>query len=160
MNWRIARPSLKEPRSRKDWTLHPVLANTEPLWPLAVYFALVVVTAGGMVGLSYVLGQRLRDRATGQPYESGIAVADDSARRPVSVHYYRVAILFVIFDLEAAFIFAWAVCVRQAGWAGYVEIAVFIAVLLAGLLYVVRQGALNWGPKTGANAENAEKDRK
>jgi NADH-quinone oxidoreductase subunit A len=50
--------------------------------------------------------------------------------------------------------------VRQAGWAGYVEIAVFIAVLLAGLLYVVRQGALNWGPKTGANAENAEKDRK
>jgi NADH-quinone oxidoreductase subunit A len=138
-----------------------VLANTEPLWPLAVYIALVVVTAGGMVGLSYVLGQRHSARATGQPYESGIAVADDSARRPVTVHYYRVAILFVIFDLEAAFIFAWAVCVRQAGWAGYTEIAVFIAVLLVGLLYIVRQGALNWGPKTGATAEdakNAEKD--
>ena len=127
--------------------MHLLLANTEPLWPLVVYFALVVVTAGGMVGLSYVLGGRRRDRATGQPYESGIAVADDSARRPVHIHYYRVAILFVIFDLEAAFIFAWAVCVRQAGWAGYIEIAVFIAVLLAGLLYVVRQGALNWGPK-------------
>jgi NADH-quinone oxidoreductase subunit A len=141
--------------------LHLVLANAEPLWPLAIYIALVVVTAGGMVALSYVLGQRHRDRATGQPYESGIAVADDSARRPVAVHYYRVAILFVIFDLEAAFIFAWAVCVRQAGWAGYAEIAVFIAVLLVGLLYVVRQGTLDWGPKTGATAEdakNAEKD--
>ena len=124
--------------------MHLVLATTEPLWPLAAYFALAVVTAGGMVGLSYVLGQRHSARATGQPYESGIAVADDSARRPVPVHYYRVAILFVIFDLEAAFIFAWAVCVRQAGWAGYAEIAVFIAVLLVGLLYIVRQGALDW----------------
>jgi len=133
--------------------LHLVLANAEPLWPLAVYVALVVVTAGGMVGLSYVLGQRHRDRATGQPYESGIAVANESARRPVAVHYYRVAILFVIFDLEAAFIFAWAVCVRQAGWAGYAEIAVFIAVLLAGLLYVVRQGALDWGPRQMTNDE-------
>ena len=143
--------------------MHLVLANTEPLWPLAVYVALAVVMAGGMVTLSYVLGQRHRDRATGQPYESGIAVADDSARRPVTVHYYRVAILFVIFDLEAAFIFAWAVCVRQAGWAGYAEIAVFIAVLLVALLYVVRQGALDWGPKTGTTAEdakNAEKDRR
>ena len=81
--------------------MHLVLANAEPLWPLAIYIALVVVTAGGMVALSYVLWQRHRDRATGQPYESGIAVADDSARRPVAVHYYRVAILFVIFDLEA-----------------------------------------------------------
>ena len=136
-----------------------VLANTEPLWPLAVYVALVVVTAGGMVGLSYVLGQRHSARATGQPYESGIAVADDSARRPVTVHYYRVAILFVIFDLEAAFIFAWAVCVRQAGWVGYAEIAVFIAVLLVGLLYIVRQGALNWGAEDRSNRRGRKERR-
>ena len=116
-----------------------------------------------MVGLSDVLGQRHSARATGQPYELGIAVADDSARRPTAVHYYRVAILFVIFDLEAAFVFAWAVCVRQAGWAGYVEIAVFIAVLLAGLLYIVRQGTLRWGPRQMTNDEcrmtNTEKNQ-
>jgi NADH-quinone oxidoreductase subunit A len=132
-----------------------VLANTEPLWPLAAYFALVVLTAAGMVGLSYVLGQRHSGRATGQPYESGIEIHVEAARRRVPVHYCLVAILFVIFDLEAAFIFAWAVCARQAGWAGYIAIAIFIGVLLAALLYVVRQGALNWGP-TGATAEDAK----
>jgi NADH-quinone oxidoreductase subunit A len=126
--------------------LTATLVNPEPLWPLVVYFGLVVLVAAGIVGMSYVLGQRHKERATDEPYESGIAITS-TARLRVPIRFYLVAFLFVLFDLESVFIFAWAVCVRQAGWAGYIEIAVFIGVLLAALLYVVRQGALDWGKR-------------
>jgi NADH-quinone oxidoreductase subunit A len=61
------------------------------------------------------------------------------------VHFYLVAMFFVIFDLEAVFLYAWAVAVRELGWAGYAEAIVFIVVLLVGLAYLWRQGALDWG---------------
>jgi NADH-quinone oxidoreductase subunit A len=64
----------------------------------------------------------------------------------LSVNFYLVAVFFVIFDLESVFIFAWAICVREAGWAGYVEIVVFVGILLAALAYLWREGALDWGP--------------
>ncbi len=82
---------------------------------------------------------------TGEPYESGI-VSTGAAHDRLSVHYYLVAMFFVIFDLEAVFIFAWAVALRQAGWAGFVEVAVFIGILIAALAYLWRLGALDWGP--------------
>ncbi|MCB9419898.1 MAG: NADH-quinone oxidoreductase subunit A [Ardenticatenaceae bacterium] len=120
---------------------------TQPtLWPLALYTALVFIVVGAMLGLSYILGERHKDRATGEPYESGI-VSTGSARVKLSVKYYLIAVFFVIFDLEAAFIFAWAVAFRQLGWAGYLEIVVFIGVLLAGLVYLWRSGALDWSKK-------------
>jgi NADH-quinone oxidoreductase subunit A len=117
-----------------------------PLWPLVIYAALVLIVVGAMLGLSYVLGERHKDRATGEPYESGI-VSTGSARLRLSVKYYLVAIFFVIFDLESAFIFAWAVAFRELGWVGYIEIIVFIGVLLAGLIYLWRNGALDWNRK-------------
>lgn len=113
------------------------------LWPWAVYSAAVVALVGGMVFVSYVLGERHGGKSRGEPYESGI-VSTGSARLRISVKFYLVAMFFVIFDLESAFIFAWAVCVRQAGWAGYVEILIFIAVLAAALAYLWREGALDW----------------
>jgi NADH-quinone oxidoreductase subunit A len=113
------------------------------LWPLGVYFAAVVVLIGGMMGLSYILGEHHRDRATGEPYESGI-VSTGSARQRFSAKFYLVAMFFVIFDLEAVFIFAWAVAVRELGWAGYIEVLVFIGVLVATLVYLWREGALEW----------------
>jgi NADH-quinone oxidoreductase subunit A len=113
---------------------------------LAVFAAAAVLTAGGMIGLSYVLGQRHKDRATGEPYESGI-VPTGGARLRLPVKYYLVAMLFVIFDLEAVFLFAWAVAAREAGWTGYISAAVFIGVLLAALVYLWRAGALEWGAK-------------
>ena len=122
-----------------------LLANTIPLWPLAVYAGLVVLVVAGMLGISYVLGQRHQDRATGEPYESG-NVPTGSARLRVAVKYYLIAVFFVIFDLEAAFLFAWAVAVRELGWTGYVEALVFIGILLVALVYLWRQGALDWGP--------------
>jgi NADH-quinone oxidoreductase subunit A len=98
-----------------------------------------------MIGLSFVLGERHSDRATGQPYESGI-VSTGSARVRLSVKFYIVAMLFVIFDLEAVFIFAYAVAYEEVGWAGYAGLLVFVAVLVVALIYELRMGALDWEP--------------
>jgi NADH-quinone oxidoreductase subunit A len=117
----------------------------ESLWPLVLYFAAVIFVVSTMILLSYVLGQRHQERATADPYESGMPVTG-SARVRLSAQFYLVAMFFVIFDLEAVFIFAWAVSAREVGWLGYAEILVFIAVLGAALLYLWRLGALEWGP--------------
>jgi NADH-quinone oxidoreductase subunit A len=113
------------------------------LWPLALYFGLVMLTMVGMLVFSYVLGQRHMERGTGEPYESGITTTG-SPRIRFDVKYYLVAMFFVIFDLESIFIFAWAISLREAGWKGYIEILIFIGVLLAALAYLWRQGALEW----------------
>jgi NADH-quinone oxidoreductase subunit A len=113
------------------------------LWPLAVYAVIVGMLVVAMLGVSYVLGQRHQDRATGSPYEAGI-LSEGSARVRFPVKFYLVAMFFVIFDLEAVFIFAWAIAVRETGWTGYAEVLLFIMVLLATLAYLWRVGALDW----------------
>jgi NADH-quinone oxidoreductase subunit A len=118
------------------------------LWPFALYFFAVVALVGVMLGLSFLLGERHRERATGQPYESGMPVTG-SARLRFDVRFYLIAVFFVIFDLEAVFIFGWAVDLRELGWPGYVEIVIFIGVLLAGLVYLWRLGALEMRKKRG-----------
>ncbi|HEX5474668.1 MAG TPA: NADH-quinone oxidoreductase subunit A [Vicinamibacterales bacterium] len=112
------------------------------LWPFGVYFAIVVALAVALLGLSAVLGERHEERATGLPYESGVA-STGSARLRFGARFYLIAVFFVIFDLEAAFIFSWAVALRQLGWPGYVEGVVFIAVLSVALAYLWRIGALD-----------------
>ncbi len=113
------------------------------LWPFAVYCALVGGLVAAMLVLSYVLGQRHHDRATDSPYESGI-VSEGSARVRFSAKFYLVAVFFVIFDLEAVFVYAWAVAVREAGWPGYLELLTFVLILGATLAYLWRVGALDW----------------
>lgn len=116
------------------------------LWPLSLYFALVMIVAAFMLGASYFLGPRHSDRATGEPYEAGI-LSEGSARVRFSAKFYLVAMLFVIFDLEAVFIFAWAIAGRELGWQGYWGFLVFTAVLVLGLIYEWRLGALDWGSR-------------
>ena len=118
---------------------------TDKLWTLAAYFVAVVLLVAAMLAISYVLGQRHREHATGQPYESGI-LSEGCAQVHISANFYLMAMFFVIFDLEAIFIFAWAIAARELGWVGYWEILLFIAVLLAALLYLWRLGALDWNP--------------
>ena len=115
------------------------------LWPLLLFFVVVLVLAAGMLGLSYVLGERHRERATGKPYESGIPPTG-SGRLRFDVKFYLIAMFFVVFDLEAAFLFAWAIAFRELGWLGYIEVVVFVGVLLVALIYLWRVGALDWGP--------------
>jgi NADH-quinone oxidoreductase subunit A len=121
-----------------------------PLWPLVLYFVLVVVVVGGMVGISYVLGEKHSERQTGEAYESGI-LRTGSARLRMSASFYLVAMFFVVFDLEAVFIFAWAVAARELGWAGYAELLIFVGVLVAALVYLARSGAFDWGARRPVN---------
>lgn len=123
-----------------------------PYWPMAVYIGLVLLLTVGMVGLSALLGERRRQRLTGVPYESGVPITGGARVRQMA-RYYVVALLFVVFDLEAAFIIAWVIAFRELGWAGYVEIVVFIGVLLAGYVYLWRRGAFDWGTRTSRAGE-------
>jgi NADH-quinone oxidoreductase subunit A len=113
------------------------------IWPLVAYFAFVVVLVAVILVLSYLLGQRHFEPATGEPYEGGI-VSEGSARVRFSVNYYLVAMFFVVFDLEAVFLFAWAGAARELGWAGYLEVLFFVGVLMAALVYLWKVGALDW----------------
>jgi NADH-quinone oxidoreductase subunit A len=124
-------------------------------WPLVVYILAVMALAVVIVALSYLLGQRHIERATGEPFESGVLITG-SARLRFSAKFYLVAMFFVIFDLEAAFIFAWAVAVPELGWAGYVEVLIFIGVLVAALVYLWRLGALDWGPASRRTRDAGE----
>jgi NADH-quinone oxidoreductase subunit A len=117
-----------------------------PLWPLVLYFAAVIVLVAVMLGAAYVLGSKHTAKAMVQPFESGI-VSVGTARLRFPAKFYLVAMFFVIFDLEAVFVFAWAIALRQVGWAGYIEVLVFIGVLVAALVYLWRVGALDWGPR-------------
>jgi NADH-quinone oxidoreductase subunit A len=113
------------------------------VWPLAVSFSAVLLIIVVMLGVSWVLGQRHREPATGSQYESGI-VSQGSAHARLSVKFFLVAAFFVVFDLEAIFLFLWAVAGRDLGWPGYIEALIFSGILLAALVYLLRTGALDW----------------
>lgn len=125
------------------------------MWPFVLYATAVILVVAAMLALSYLLGERHRAQARDDPYESGIP-STGSARLRLSARFYLVAMFFVIFDLEAVFIVAWAIGLMELGWAGYIEITVFIAVLLAALVYLWRLGALDWGPPTASAVRRLE----
>ena len=113
------------------------------IWPLVAYFVFVIFLVAAVLAVSYLIGPRHSEAATGEPYEGGI-VSEGSARVRLSVRYYMVAMFFVVFDLEAVFLFAWATAVRELGWAGYCEVVLFVGVLFAALAYLWKIGALDW----------------
>ena len=113
-----------------------------------LYGAIVLSLVGIMLGLSYVLGQRHKERATEEPYEGGI-LSDGSARIRFSSQFYMIAMLFVIFDVETIFIVSWAIAFEELGWYGYVGVLIFIILLVVVLIYEWRNGALDFGPDGG-----------
>jgi NADH-quinone oxidoreductase subunit A len=115
-------------------------------WPLIVYFVLALAVVTAMIVISFVLGERHRQRTTDEPFESGIKPTGSTGIR-FSVKYYQVALFFVIFDVESIFVFAWAIAFRQLGWAGYIEIIIFISVIIFTFIYLWRMGALDWGKR-------------
>jgi NADH-quinone oxidoreductase subunit A len=120
------------------------IASVAVLRPLLLFLSAALILLGVMIGLSALLGQRHRQRTTGQPYESGM-LPTGTARIRFDVKFYLMAMFFVIFDLETVFIIAWAVSVRRLGWPGYAEISFFIGFLGLALFYLWRVGALDWG---------------
>lgn len=116
------------------------------MWALGVYFLLLVFIIGVILLVSWLLGPRHHEPATGAPYEGGI-LSEGSAHVRLSAKFYLIAMFFVVFDLEAVFIYSWAVAATELGWAGYCEIAIFMGVLVVALAYLWKLGALDWNPR-------------
>ncbi|MEO6902760.1 MAG: NADH-quinone oxidoreductase subunit A [Bacteroidia bacterium] len=121
--------------------------TTTLLWPFLLYGATVVILVSGIVLISYFLGERHKESATNNVYEGGI-IATGTARLKFPVDFYVVALFFVIFDMAAVFIIAWAITVKSVGWAGYTAILLFIAALASILIYIRSVGAFDFGPNS------------
>jgi NADH-quinone oxidoreductase subunit A len=98
--------------------------------------------------LSSVLGPRKPTPEKEAPYECGMPAVGD-ARERQSIKFYLVAMIFLLFDIEVAFLYPWAMALRDLGWNGFVQVVLFMALLLAGYVYVWRKGALDWGNEIG-----------
>ncbi len=115
------------------------------VFSLCVYTAIVLALTAGLLFLSRWLGSHEPSEEKLRVYESGI-IPTGQARLRYPVPFFMVAIFFLLFDVEGAYIFSWAVASRPLGWAGWFQIKFFIVVLLAGLAYIWVKGGLAWGP--------------
>lgn len=117
----------------------------ELYFPVLLQALLAMALAAGLLGASRVLGKRVRDKVKDLPYESGI-VPTGSARERFSVKFYLVGMLFIVFDIEAIFLYPWAVVYRDPGmgWYAFVEMLIFVALILSGFFYIWKKGALDW----------------
>ncbi len=123
------------------------------LFPLLVYTLVTVVLIAGLMAAARWLGARTTSANKELPYESGV-VPSGSARLAMPVPFYLIAIFFIVFDVESAFIFTWAVAWDRMGLWGLVHITFFIVALLLGLVWIWLKGGLEWGPsKAGARIE-------
>jgi len=117
------------------------------VFSLMVYSLMVLVLVGVILFLAHWLGEKKRTLEKARPYECGIIPTGMAGYHP-PVPFYLVAVFFVVFDVEAAFILSWAVAVKDLGWAGWLRISFFIVLLLMTLVYVWKKGGLDWGPGT------------
>jgi NADH-quinone oxidoreductase subunit A len=115
------------------------------IFSLVVYAAIVAGLMAVLLVLTEWLGDQSPGREKQRPYESGI-IPTGAARLRYPVPFFMVAVFFLLFDLEGAFIFTWAVAAEPLGWSGWLQISFFIIVLLLGLAYIWRKGGLAWGP--------------
>jgi NADH-quinone oxidoreductase subunit A len=111
--------------------------------PVLIFLVVAVVFGGVMLLAGFVLAPRRPDSEKNSPYECGFEAFEDS-RMKFDVRYYLVAILFIIFDLEIAFLFPWAVVLEDIGMAGFVAMMVFLGILVIGFIYEWKKGALEW----------------
>lgn len=114
-------------------------------WATAVYVVATLAICALMLIGSALLGSRSQARARNEPFESGVVAASPERLR-LSAKFYLVAMFFVIFDVEALFLYAYAVSAKEVGWMGWIEAAIFIFILTASLVYLARIGALDWTP--------------
>jgi len=119
------------------------LTYAETYWPILLQVIIAMAVATGMIGISYILGHKVRNRVKDMPYECGIPPTG-SARERFSVKFYLVGMLFILFDIEAIFLYPWAVVYRELKMFAFFEMLVFIALVLAGFFYIWNKGALDW----------------
>ena len=111
--------------------------------PVLIQMVLAILVAGALVAITFALGKRVKDRVKDSPYECGIAPTG-TARERFSVKFYLVAIVFILFDIEAVFLYPWAVVYRELKMFAFVEMLLFIILIVSGFFYIWKKGALNW----------------
>ena len=116
---------------------------TDLYFPVLVQALVAMALAAGLLTASYALGKRVRNKIKDMPYESGITPTGD-ARHRFSVKFYLVAMLFILFDIEAIFLYPWVVVYRELRMFAFVEMLVFVIMTLSGFFYIWKKGALDW----------------
>ena len=123
------------------------LSFWEPgVFSLTIFGVLILVFIASQLFVAHWLGEKKKSKEKSRAYESGV-IPTGTARLRYPVPFYMVAIFFLLFDVEAAFIFSWAIAYKELGWAGWLQISFFIIVLILGLIYIWNKGGLEWGPK-------------
>jgi len=118
-------------------------------FPVLLQAVLAMVIAAALVGLSFAVGKRLKNKVKDMPYECGIAPTGDAQHR-FSVKFYLVAMLFILFDIEAIFLYPWAVVFKQLKMFGFTEMLVFVVLVLAGFFFIWKKGVLDWAQEPSA----------
>ncbi len=116
---------------------------SEAYFPVLLQVVIAMTIAAGMLGASYLLGKRVRNSVKDMPYESGIIPVGD-ARQRFSVRFYLVGMVFILFDIEAIFLYPWAVVFRELKMFAFVEMLVFVVLIVAGFFFIWKKGALDW----------------
>ena len=116
---------------------------TEVYFPVLVQAIIAMALAAGLLSVSFLLGKRVRNLVKDMPYESGIVPVGD-ARQRFSVKFYLVGMLFILFDIEAIFLYPWVVVYRELKMVAFVEMLVFVVLILSGFFYIWKKGALDW----------------
>src|SRR6201986_172058 len=119
------------------------LNNSFSYFPIGVQFLFALGFVGLVLAATHLLGPKRKTAEKLQNFESGIEGVGN-ARQPMAIKYFLVAILFVLFDVEVIFFYPYAVNFRQLGWGGFTEVLLFVVFFLAGFLYILKKGALNW----------------
>lgn len=131
--------------------MHPVtIAGTLSPWEpgvfsLVIYGMIILALIAALLFIASWLGEKKINLEKLRPYESGI-IPTGSARFRYPIPFFLVAVFFLIFDVEGAYIFSWAISCKELGWSGWLQISFFIIMLLLGLVYIWRKGGLDWGP--------------
>jgi NADH-quinone oxidoreductase subunit A len=120
-----------------------MITPLQTYFPIGVVLLVAIGQAFLLLGLANTLGPRRPNPAKMATFECG-SVPVGSARDRFGVKFYVVALLFIVFDIEAVFLFPWAVIFTELGWAGYVEMLIFVATLVVGLAYVWKKGVIDW----------------
>jgi NADH-quinone oxidoreductase subunit A len=115
----------------------------ETWFPVLLQSVLAMVIAAALVTLSFAVGKRLKNKVKDMPYECGISPTGDAQHR-FSVRFYLVAMLFILFDIEAIFLYPWAVVFKQLKMFGFLEMLTFVVLILAGFFFIWKKGVLDW----------------
>lgn len=116
---------------------------TEVYFPVLLQGLIALLVASGLIGVSALLGQKLKNKVKDSPYECGM-IPQGSAKERFSVKFYLVGMLFILFDIEAVFLYPWVVVYRELKMFAFVEMLVFVALVMSGFFYIYKKGALDW----------------